>query len=105
MKTSLRIAGAQIPVGVDIQRNKNEIIKALDWAKENEVDLLVTPEGSLSGYITSEWWEKLDELKDCLKQIEDHQKKHGDRHPERDVEGGGRYHLHVLDAHGDTQRR
>lgn len=77
MKTSLRIAGAQIPVGVDIQRNKNEIIKALDWAKENEVDLLVTPEGSLSGYITSKWWEKLDELKDCLKQIEDHQKKLG----------------------------
>jgi len=75
--TTIRIAGAQIPVGLDIERNKNEIIKALDWAKENEVDLLVTPEGSLSGYITSKWWEKIDELTDSLKEIEDHQKKLG----------------------------
>ena len=40
-----------------------------------------------------------------LDAVEDHQKKHGDRHPERDVEVGGRNDLHVLDAHGDTQRR
>ena len=76
MKT-IRIAGAQIPVGADIQRNKTEILKSLDWAKENEVDLLVTPEGSLSGYVASDWWNKLDELNDALKEVEDHQKKLG----------------------------
>jgi len=76
MKT-IRIAGAQIPVGADIQTNKIEIFKSLDWAKENEVDLLVTPEGSLSGYVASDWWNKLDELNDALKEVEDHQKKLG----------------------------
>ena len=35
MKT-MRIAGAQIPVyDFDVDVNKLEIIKALDWAKEN----------------------------------------------------------------------
>ena len=49
--TTIRIAGAQIPVSDNnIERNKHEIIRALDWAKENEVDHLLTPEGSLSGY-------------------------------------------------------
>ncbi len=50
MKNTIRIAGSQIPIkDNDIQFNKNEILKALDWAKENEVDCLLTPEGSLSG--------------------------------------------------------
>jgi hypothetical protein len=40
----IRVAGAQIPVGTNIQANKVEILKALDWAKENEVDHLLTPE-------------------------------------------------------------
>ena len=35
MKKTIRIAGAQIPVTPDIQYNKKEIFKALDWAKEN----------------------------------------------------------------------
>ena len=48
--TSIRLAGAQIPVTQDIQYNKKQIFKALDWAKDNQVDHLVTPEGSLSGY-------------------------------------------------------
>ena len=38
MKTTIRLAGAQIPVGTDIQTNKKEIFKALDWAKETGVD-------------------------------------------------------------------
>ena len=78
MKSTIRIAGAQIPIkDKDIQYNKNEIIKALEWAKENDVDLLQTPEGSLSGYVASDWWNKLDELNDALKEVEDHQKKLG----------------------------
>jgi predicted amidohydrolase len=72
-KTSIRVAGAQIPVGTNIQKNKQEILKALDWAKENEVDHLLTPEGSLSGWLNG-WQESIDEIKDSLKEIQNHQK-------------------------------
>ena len=77
MKNTIRIAGAQIPIkDNDIQFNKNEILKALDWAKENAVDCLLTPEGSLSGY--GSWWmAKMDELENSLLEIENHQKKVG----------------------------
>ncbi len=76
MKTK-RIAGAQIPVfDKNIPYNKQEIFKALDWAKENEVDLLVTPEGSLSGY-GPYWKDSSDELFDALKQVEQKQKESG----------------------------
>jgi len=77
MKNTIRIAGAQIPIkDNDIQFNKNEILKALDWAKENVVDCLLTPEGSLSGY--GSWWmAKMDELENSLLEIENHQKKVG----------------------------
>ena len=66
----MRLAGAQIPVGTNIQANKKEILKALDWAKENEVDFLSTPEGSLSGY-ANDWITKIDELKDAEKEVKD----------------------------------
>ena len=72
----IRLAGAQIPNGVDIQINKKEIFKALDWAKENEVDELLTPEGSLSGYET-EWQRKMPELHEALFEVQEHQKKCG----------------------------
>ena len=40
----IRVAGAQIPVGTNIQANKVEILKALDWAKENEqLDYQIRP--------------------------------------------------------------
>ena len=74
MKT--RIAGAQIPVGSDIEVNKKEIFKALDWAKENKVEHLLTPEGSLSGYCT-DWKQKLPQLFESLNEVEDYQKKCG----------------------------
>ena len=48
-KKTTRIAGSQLPVSTNIQFNKKEILKAIDWAKENEVKHLITPEGSLSG--------------------------------------------------------
>ena len=76
MSKTIRLAGAQIPVGIDIQSNKREILQAMDWAKENEVDHLLTPEGSLSGWYGG-WECKLDELKEALKEVEDHQKKLG----------------------------
>ena len=57
-KRLLRVAGAQIPVTKDLEYNKKEIFKALDWAKENEVDHILTPEGALSGYC-NQWYNKL----------------------------------------------
>ena len=71
-----KMAGAQIPVGTNIQVNKKEIFKAIDWAKENNVDHLLTPEGSLSGWLGG-WENKLDELTDALREVEAHQKKAG----------------------------
>ena len=76
MNKILRLAGAQIPCGKNIQINKKEILKALDWAKENEVDCILTPEGSLSGYETN-WQVKISELNDALIEVEEHQKKLG----------------------------
>ena len=77
MTKTLRIAGAQIPIiDKDIQYNKKEIFKALDWAKENDVDLIQTPECSLSGY-GENWEDHIDELFAALKEIEDYQKELG----------------------------
>jgi len=73
---SFIVGGAQIPVGVDIQINKKEIFKAIDWAKDNGVEHLLTPEGSLSGWLGG-WEQKLDELTDALREVEEHQKKAG----------------------------
>ena len=36
-QTKIRYGGAQLPVGLNVQRNKQEILKAIDWAKDNEV--------------------------------------------------------------------
>ncbi len=76
MKSTIRIAGAQIPVGSDIEANKKEIFKALDWAKENQVDHLLTPEASLSGY-SSQWKLHYRQLSDSLTEIEDYQRNSG----------------------------
>ena len=79
MTKTRRIAGAQIPIfDTNIAFNKYEIFKALDWAKENEVDLLVTPEGSLSGY-GHNWKEPKvsEELQDALQEVENKQKEVG----------------------------
>ncbi len=74
----IRIAGAQIPIkDKDIQYNKNEIIKALEWAKENDVDLLQTPEGSLSGYEFPYWEDNMSEIIESLEEIQKVQKDFG----------------------------
>ena len=72
----IRLAGAQLPVTVDIQANKKEILKAIDWAKENEVNHLLTPEAALSGYMSG-WQKNMNEITDALKEIEEHQSKSG----------------------------
>ena len=39
----IRVGGAQIPVTMDIEKNVQTIKTAMDWAKENSVNYLVTP--------------------------------------------------------------
>jgi predicted amidohydrolase len=46
----MRIAGAQIPVTRNISENYDAIRRAMRYARDAEADLLLTPEGSLSGY-------------------------------------------------------
>ena len=46
----IRFGGAQIPITANIAENITTIKKAINWAAENNVDYLVTPEASLSGY-------------------------------------------------------
>jgi len=46
----LRIAGAQLPVTTDIDANLEAILRAVDFAVDQDADVLLTPEGSLSGY-------------------------------------------------------
>jgi predicted amidohydrolase len=50
-KNSITIAGCRIPVTPNIPYNLEEIKKAIDWCANNSVDILVTPECSLSGYM------------------------------------------------------
>jgi len=46
----IRIAGAQLPVTENVEANVAAILRALDFARANGADILLTPEGSLSGY-------------------------------------------------------
>jgi len=46
----LRIAGAQIPVTKDIDMNLSAILRAVEFSISEGADILLTPEGSLSGY-------------------------------------------------------
>ena len=48
--TTARFAGAQLPASDDLNKNVNDIKDAISWASTNNVDYLLTPEGSLSGY-------------------------------------------------------
>ena len=46
----LRVAGAQIPVTLDVAQNAQRLGRAIAWASDQGADILLTPEGSLSGY-------------------------------------------------------
>ena len=46
----MRVAGSQIGVTADIDSNVSKIIRAIDFACNEKADILLTPEGSLSGY-------------------------------------------------------
>ena len=50
-RVRLRVAGAQVPVVRDIGKNVEAISRAIEYAAREKADVLVTPEGSLSGYV------------------------------------------------------
>jgi hypothetical protein len=70
MNSYLRIGGAQIPVTPDIGKNLITIKQSIDWAAENNVDYLVTPEASLSGYTPDSLDKNLSKLIESLGKIE-----------------------------------
>ena len=47
---SLRVAGAQLPVTRDLESNLQALSRACDFALAEKAEVLLTPEGSLSGY-------------------------------------------------------
>ena len=49
----VRIGAAQIPVTPTIDNNIKYLKDAIDWASKNQVEFLLTPEGSLSGYLNT----------------------------------------------------
>lgn len=52
-KVCVRVAGAQIPVTRDVRQNVSTIARAIEFARQEKADVLVTPEGSLSGYFAA----------------------------------------------------
>jgi predicted amidohydrolase len=46
----LRVAGAQMAVTADIAANTATILRAIEYARARGAEILLTPEGSLSGY-------------------------------------------------------
>jgi len=52
-RNELRVAGAVIPVSDNIDSNITAIKKAVDFAAKEHAAILLTPEGSLSGYTPS----------------------------------------------------
>ena len=50
IRTKVRFGGAQIAITHEVKKNVETIKRAIDWAQENKVEYLVTPEGALSGY-------------------------------------------------------
>jgi len=47
---TLRVAGIQMPVTRNIDSNLDHILNGITWAHSQEADILLTPEGSVSGY-------------------------------------------------------
>jgi predicted amidohydrolase len=76
MKT-LTVGGCRIPVTHNIVDNLAEIKKAIDWAAENSVDIMSTPECALSGYMWSPKSKedpRVVELEDAIQLISDYSK-------------------------------
>lgn len=60
------IGGCQLPLSSEVYVNFINIKKAIDWASENNVELLLTPECALTGYA----WKPLHALDHRLKNLQ-----------------------------------
>ena len=69
MTDIVRFGGAQIPYSSSIDANLITLKKAIDWAAENDVEYLVTPEAALSGY-SDDFNDNPAKLADALAEIE-----------------------------------
>ena len=69
IEKSIKVAGVKMMVSNDIPTNVESIKKAIDFAKKEKADILLTPEGSLSGY-TPDF--NQEELKKALIEIVDY---------------------------------
>ena len=47
----MNICLAQMPVSTDVKKNTEIIVNAIEYAAEHHADILLTPEGSVSGYM------------------------------------------------------
>jgi len=65
----IRVAGVKILVSNDLNANVAVIKKAIDFAQQEKADILLTPEGSLSGYTPD--FNRI-EVKKALKEIVDY---------------------------------
>jgi len=63
------VAGYQMKVQNDITLNKKAILKAIDWTAQENAEILLTPEGSLSGY-RHEF--NIDKLQGALEDVTNH---------------------------------
>ena len=64
-----RVAGYQMSVDKNIRDNMHRVLVAIDWAADKGAEILLTPEGSLSGY-THEFDAK--ELEKALDAVTEH---------------------------------
>jgi len=62
----LTVAAAQIPVSLDIDENVATIGRVIEQAIEEKADILLTPEGSLSGYTHTFDQEEVDRALDTV---------------------------------------
>lgn len=69
----IRVAGIQMRVMADIQENRACILRAIERSADARAEILLTPEGSLSGYMAQfdreEAREALDEVRAAAKEL------------------------------------
>ena len=71
---TLKVCGAQLDITRDIDQNIHNIVGSIDRAGEQGADILLTPEGSLSGY-TPEF--DRDRVETALEIVTSHAQAHG----------------------------
>jgi predicted amidohydrolase len=77
MKKQFTLGGCRLRITQDISQNLKELKKFIDWAAENNIDIVGTPECALSGYMwapADHNQDQLNLLEQALKEIKDYSK-------------------------------